>query len=145
MTLQTRSQTLSPTQNVKTLVTPQGDTLIQMKVQDAKVILTLLKECEITDSLVTIYKVESTDKTNKLKIQTETIKTLQLKDTNNLKIVKNLNTLVVNKNTEINGYKTEIDKKDKQIKVQKTLKTIGFIGCIVLPFLTLLYATGGNL
>jgi hypothetical protein len=134
-----------PTQSVKTLVTSKGDTLIQMKVQDAKVILTKLKECEITDSLVTLYKFETLDKTNMLNIKSETIKTLQLKDTNNLKIIKNLNKSIENKNVEIKGYKSDINKKDKQIKVQKTLKTIGFIGCIILPFLTLLYAIGGNL
>jgi hypothetical protein len=145
MMLQTRSQTLLPTQSVKTLVTSKGDTLIQMKVQDAKVILTKLKECEITDSLVTLYKFETLDKTNMLNIKSETIKTLQLKDTNNLKIIKNLNKSIENKNVEIKGYKSDINKKDKQIKVQKTLKTIGFIGCIILPFLTLLYASGGNL
>jgi hypothetical protein len=145
MKLQLHSQSLLPTQSVKTLVTPQGDTLIQMKVQDAKVILTILKECELTDSLVTLYKIETIDKTNMLNIQSETIKILQSKDTNNLKIVKNLNKVVENKDTEIKGYKSDIIKKDKQIKVQKTLKTIGFIGCIILPFLTLLYASGGNL
>jgi hypothetical protein len=143
MTLQIRSQTLSPNQSVKTLVTPQGDTLIQMNIQDAKVILTLLKECEITDSLVTIYKIDSIDKSNKLDIQSETIKLLQSKDTNNIKIIDNLNTLVVNKNTEIGGYKSDIVKKDKEIKMQKTLKTVGFIGCVVLPILTLLLVTGG--
>ena len=52
--------------NIESLVNDKGDTLIVMHLDDAKMLLTDLLECEVTDSLLNVY-VER-DSLNKEKI-----------------------------------------------------------------------------
>ena len=49
------SQNIS-TGEIKTSITPQGDTLIILPLEDAKIILSDLLQYEITDSILEIYK-----------------------------------------------------------------------------------------
>ena len=54
MVLPVASQTISKGE-IKTIVNQKGDTLVIMHLNDAKKILTDLLQCEVTDSLLTVY------------------------------------------------------------------------------------------
>ena len=114
------------------------DTLIVMHVDDAKLILTDILQCEILDTLVIYY--ENKDKVNTEIIQTQ--KEVEVKLNNKIKnlesLVLNLEGVVVNKDKEIT-IKDEIIKIQKrEIRKQKILKVAGFTGSIVLPVVTAL-------
>jgi hypothetical protein len=109
-----------------------------MHVNDAKLILTDILQCEILDTLVIYY--ENKDKVNTKIIQTQ--KEVEVKLNNKIKnlesLVLNLEGVVVNKDKEIT-IKDEIIKIQKrEIRKQKILKVAGFTGSIVLPVVTAL-------
>ena len=109
-----------------------------MHVDDAKLILTDILQCEILDTLVIYY--ENKDKVNTKIIQIQ--KEVEVKLNNKIKnlesVVLNLEGVVVNKDKEI-AIKDEIIKvQKKEISKQKILKVAGFTGSIVLPVVTAL-------
>ena len=116
---------------VETLVNKEGDTLVQFKIKDARVILGDLLDKEIVDSLLVVY--EEKDKLNEelISIKLEEIRLLQQKDLNNEQRIANLNKIIANKDDDLK-------KANKEIRKQKTLKVLSFIGMIVLTTLTIL-------
>ena len=139
MALPMHSQNISIKPNrVQTVVTPQGDTLVQFRLKDAKKILADLLDKEIVDSLLIVYEERDTSKNEVIKLKTEQIRLLQQKSVNHEQQITNLNQIIANKDTEIALANEEIKKQKKEIRKQKILKTIGFIGSVVLPIITLL-------
>ena len=65
------SQTISKGE-IKTIV-ENGDTLVIMNLEDAKIILNDLLEYEIADSLLTVYKEKDSLNTNTITLQKEVI------------------------------------------------------------------------
>lgn len=137
MVLPVASQTISKGE-IKTIVNPKGDTLVMMHLKDAKKILTDLLECEVTDSLLNVYVERDSLNTEKIILKDKLIEKLNLQNENYVKIVSKLETVVKNKD-EIIIYKDKtIKQQEKEIRKQKILKNLGFVGCVVLPVITLI-------
>mgnify|MGYP001145781874 FL=1 len=137
MILPLTSQTISRGE-VKEIINSNGDTLILMNLEDAKIILSDLLEYEIVDSLLTVYKEKDTLNTNTISLQKDVIVKLTQKSFNLQSIVDNFEGILQNKDIEIDIKTQIIEHQNKEIKKQKTLKVVGFIGSILLPILTLI-------
>lgn len=137
MVLPAISQTTS-NGTIESVVNKEGDTLIIMSLSDAKLILSDLWEYEITDSLLNVYVERDSLNSEKIILKDSIIEKLKLQNKNKDEIIKNLNNIVINKIKEI-GYKDLIiEDQKKEIKKQRNLKRLGFVGSVVLPILTLI-------
>lgn len=130
--------TLTKNQRVQTLVTKEGDTLVQFHLKDAKIILADLLDKEIVDSLLVVYEERDALSDELISIKTEQIKLFQQKSVNYELQIENLNKIIKNKDAEIGLANDEIKKQKKEITKQKRLKVLGFIGSVALPIITLL-------
>lgn len=131
------SQTISKGE-IKEIVNSNGDTLVIMNLEDAREILSDLLDYEIVDSLLLSYKKNDSIQEDLIILQKITIKKLQEKNYNQHLIITNLDSLVSNKNREIEINTEVIKIQKKEIKKQKFLKVVGFIGSILLPIITLI-------
>ena len=114
------------------------DTLIVMHVDDAKLILTDILQCEILDTLVIYYENKDKVNTEIIALQKEVESKLNDKVSNLESIVLNLEEVVKNKDREIEIQNEIIKVQKKEIRKQKILKVAGFTGSIVLPVVTAL-------
>ena len=137
MILPATSQTISRGE-VKEIINSDGDTLVLMNLEDAKIVLSDLLEYEIVDSLLTVYKGKDTLNTNTITLQKDVIVKLTQKSENQQSIIDNFEQILANKNTEIDIKNQVIEQQKKEIRKQKALKIVGFIGSIVLPIITLI-------
>ena len=144
MLLQVHSQALSKNQRIKVIVTEKGDTALQMNISDARIVLELLLEKEVNDKLLVKYIERDSLNQNLVTISNQKI--MELQNSNDILnvIIDNLNKKSSNDEAMIKELRNEIRKKEKEIKKQRVLKTLGFIGCVILPVLTLLLSVGGN-
>jgi hypothetical protein len=144
MLLQVHSQALSKNQRIKVIVTERGDTALQMNISDARIVLGLLLEKEVNDELLVKYIERDSLNQNLVTISNQ--KMMGLQNSNDILnvIIDNLNKKSSNDEAMIKELRNEIRKKEKEIKKQRVLKTLGFIGCVILPVLTLLLSVGGN-
>ena len=124
--------------NIESLINDKGDTLIVMPLEEAKMLLTDLLECEVTDSLLNIYVERDSLNKEKIILKDNIIEKLKLQNQNSENIIKNLEDIVGNKDEEISLKDKTIKEQKKEIKKQRNLKRIGFIGSIVLPIVTLI-------
>tara|TARA_R110000782_G_scaffold114483_2_gene204577 strand:+ start:396 stop:734 length:339 start_codon:yes stop_codon:yes gene_type:complete len=109
-----------------------------MNLEDAKIVLSDLLEYEIVDSLLTVYKDKDTLNTNTIALQKDIIIKLTQKSLNTQNIIDNFEYILQNKDIELQVKNLIIDNQKKEIKKEKRLKILGFIGSIVLPILTLI-------
>ena len=128
--------TLSGT--IESVVNKDGDTLVIMSLSDAKLILSDLLEYEITDSLLNVYVERDSLNSEKIILKDSIIEKLNLQNKNKDEIIKNLNDIVINKIKEIEYKNLTIEDQKKEIKKQRNLKRLGFVGSVVLPILTLI-------
>lgn len=124
--------------NIESLVNDKGDTLIVMPLEEAKMLLTDLLECEVTDSLLNIYVERDSLNKEKIILKDNIIEKLKLQNQNTENIIKNLEEIVGNKDEEITLKDKTIKEQKKEIKKQRNLKRLGFIGSIVLPIVILI-------
>ena len=137
MILPIHSQVISRGE-VKETINSNGDTLVIMHLEDARIILNDLLEYEIADSLLTVYKEKDSLNTNTISLQKDIITKLTQKSQNQELQLENFQTLLDNSNKVI-AYKNDtIDQQKKEIRKQKFQKILGFSGSILLPILTLL-------
>ena len=137
MILPIHSQVISRGE-VKETINSNGDTLVIMHLEDARIILNDLLEYEIADSLLTVYKEKDSLNTNTISLQKDVITKLTQKSQNQELQLENFQTLLDNSNKVI-AYKNDtIDQQNKEIRKQKFQKILGFSGSILLPILTLL-------
>lgn len=122
--------------NVQIYVNKQGDTLVFMRYESAKILLTEVLECEYSDSILTEYMLRDSIKNNVIALQKDKILSLSKKGENYTTIIKNLNTILGNKNYEIELKDKEIKKHLRKLKTQKTLTKIGFSLAGALPIIT---------
>ena len=87
--------------NIESVVNDKGDTLIIMHLEDAKMLLTDLLECEITDSLLNVYIERDSLNKDKIILKDDIINKLKLQNQNSETIIKNLEELLNNKDEEI--------------------------------------------
>ena len=138
MTSQSVSQTtLTKDYRVKVIVI-KGDTLIQFKISDAKIILVDVLEKEKLETLVKDYQISDSIKDNSIAIQQTIIKDLEEKSVKQLMVIDNQNNITTNKNEEIIILNDSIKSQKKEIRKQKTLKIIGFTAAVVFPIVVLI-------
>ena len=137
MALPSQSQTISKGE-VKTTVNENGDTLVIMHLEDARIILTDLMEYEVVDSLLLVYKEKDSLNTNTITLQKEIIVKLTQKSENQQVQIDNFQSILENKNSEITLKEETIKQQKKEIRKQKFLKVVGFAGSVILPILILL-------
>lgn len=123
---------------IKTIVNSHGDTLIMMRLDDAKVILSDLMEFRYVDSLLSIYKLRDSLKTSTIVMQKDVIDKLIQKSNNQDTQLTNFQSILSNKDQEITLKEDVIKTQKKEIRKQKVLKIIGFAGSVVLPIITLI-------
>jgi hypothetical protein len=124
-------------QKVKVVIN-NGDTLIQMDVEYARLILKEVLNKKITDSILTYYIGLNSLNIDLVSFQFKQIKTLLSKQDNYVFKIGNLKQVVNNKDIEITTLNSEIKLYKKEIRKQKVLKIIGLGAAIVLPILVLL-------
>jgi len=137
MVLPAISQTTSKG-TIESVVNKDGDTLVIMSLSDAKLILSDLLEYEITDSLLNVYVERDSLNSEKIILKDSIIEKLNLQNKNKDEIIKNLNDIVINKIKEIEYKDLTIEEQQEEIKKQRNLKRLGFVGSVVLPILTLI-------
>ena len=123
---------------VKETINSNGDTLVIMHLEDARVILSDLLEYEIVDSLLTVYKEKDSLNTNTITLQKDVITKLSQKSQNQEYQISNFESILANKNQELQYKDDTIKEQKKEIRKQKLLKLTGFAGSIILPILTLI-------
>jgi hypothetical protein len=123
---------------VETLINQKGDTLIQMKLADAKFILAEILDKEIVDSLVNVYMERDAINMSTIQLQVKEIKAMQQKSENQAKQIANLDKMIANKDEEVAILNNKVAEQKKEIRKQKTYKVLGFISAIILPILVLL-------
>ena len=137
MILPITSQTISKGE-IKTTLNDRGDTLVIMNLEDARVILGDLLEYEIVDSLLTVYKDKDTLNTNTITLQKDVIVKLTQKSENQDLQISNFESILSNKDKELQYKDETIKAQKKEIRKQKFLKILGFAGSVILPIVTLL-------
>ncbi len=137
MILPIHSQTISRGE-IKETVNSNGDTLVIMHLEDARVILNDLLEYEIVDSLLTVYREKDSLNTNAISLQKDVIFKLMEKSDNQQNQIDNFQSILDHKNEEIALKEDTIKQQKKEIRKQKFFKLVGFTGSIILPILTLL-------
>jgi hypothetical protein len=123
---------------VKAFVNETGDTLIAMRLDDAKSILTDILNYQIADSLVKEYEAKDNEKSKIIILQKEAIIKLTEKSENQEMRIANLEEIIKNKDTEISYKDMIIKQQKKEIRKQKVLKIVGFSSAIILPVVTAL-------
>ena len=123
---------------VKEIINSDGDVLVVMHLEDARIILNDLLEYEIADSLLTVYKEKDSLNTNTISLQKDIIFKLAEKSDNQQSQINNFQKILDN-NKQIIQYKDDtIKHQKKEIRKQKLQKILGFSGSVILPILTLL-------
>lgn len=123
---------------VKTFVNERGDTLIAMRIDDAKLILTDVLNYQIADSIIKQYEFKDIENNKVILLQKEAIVKLTEKSENQSKQIELLNQIIGNKDTEVTLLNNIITDQKREIRKQKTLKIIGFSGSVILPILAVL-------
>lgn len=123
---------------VETIINQKGDTLIQMKLADAKIILAEILDKEVVDSLVNVYMERDAINSSTIQLQVKEIKAYQTKSINQEQQIINLEKIMANKDLELSILNEKIKEQKKEIRKQKTYKVLGFISAVILPILVLL-------
>jgi len=137
MILPIHSQTISRGE-IKETINSNGDTLVIMHLEDARIILNDLLEYEIADSLLTVYKEQDSLSKETITLQKDIIFKLVEKSDNQQVQIDNFQTILDHKNEEIELKEDIIKQQKKEIRKQKFFKLMGFTGSIILPILTLI-------
>lgn len=134
-----QSQNISKIEpRVKPVVNAKGDTLIQLKLSDAKIILKDVLAKEVCDSTVAEYIQLDNLRSGTIALQNYKIVTLETKVNNSNIMVDNLETVVKNKDTEIGLLNGIIKKQGREIFKQKFFKFMGFSIALLIPVTFLL-------
>lgn len=123
---------------VTTTINSKGDTLIQFKLSDARLVLNDLLEKRISDSLVFHYEKLDKSRIFSYKLMESKLMVTESKLNNTELMVTNMEKVVVNKDNEINLLNSTIKQQTKEIFKQKTLKIFGFSAAVILPITAIL-------
>jgi hypothetical protein len=137
MVCQAHSQTISTTR-VRSYVNTNGDTLIEMTLADARVVLSDLLQKQVADSIINVYIQRDSLNTSIVTLQRNEINLLQQKAINDGLIVKNLNSVITNKDEEITLLNDVIKKQKREIFKQKVLKVVGSSMAVIIPVIILI-------
>ena len=123
---------------VKTFVSDTGDTLIAMRLDDAKIVLTDLLNYQLADSIIKEYELKDKESSKVIVLQKDVISRLSNQLLNNETRISNLEGVVKNKDEEILIKDNVIKKQKKEIFKQKSFKIFGFIGMGILGVLNII-------
>jgi hypothetical protein len=123
-------------QRVKTVVNTSGDTLIEMSLSDARLILTDIDK-QVSDNIISVYEFRDSLNKSTIQIQLTQINILKEKVKNCETVVKNLNEMLINKEKETVLLNETIIRQKREIRKQRILKIIGFTSAVILPVITL--------
>tara|TARA_R110000824_G_scaffold108636_10_gene255867 strand:- start:1374 stop:1802 length:429 start_codon:yes stop_codon:yes gene_type:complete len=123
---------------IKTLINPEGDTLIILPLEDAKTILSDLLQYEITDSILEVYKERDSLNLHNITLQKDIITNLSSQNSNLKEVILNFEQIQENQIDKLILKDNVITNQKKEIRKQKFQKIMGFIGSVVLPVLTLI-------
>jgi len=138
MALPLNSQITLKKGQVKTFVSDNGDTLITMRIEDAKVILTDILNYQIADSIISEYEAKDKESSKVITLQKNAILKLNDELANDEARIAALEGVIKNKDVEITFKDDVIKNQKKEIRKQKVLKILGFSGAIILPVVTAL-------
>lgn len=138
MALPVHSQTTSTEERIKSFVNEKGDTMVVMAYGDAKLLLRDVLYYEYVDSLYREYKDRDSLNTNTIAIQKNILDVYAQKITNIEEMNENLNTVIENKDVELTLKDDIIKQQKREIRKQKRLKVLGYIGSVVLPIIVLI-------
>jgi hypothetical protein len=130
------SQTISMKKpRVQTLINSNKDTVIQFKINDAKVMLKELYDKKYTDSLLVVY--EDLNKVNEdiLSLDKDQINLLEYENKNQSIMITDLKGIVKNKDDSILLLANEVQHQKTDIRKQKFLKYLAVISSITLGVL----------
>ena len=130
----TKSQ-IKPESNV-TLINDKGDTLIQIKSSDTKIILKDVSHKQVMDTVVKVYVVRDTLQNSIATLEVNVSKNLEKqtdKERNKDIILNKLNNVVEKKDNEITKLNDVVKKQEKEIKKQKLLKLTAYVSGVILP------------
>jgi hypothetical protein len=138
MALPLNSQITLKKGQVKTFVSDNGDTLITMRIEDAKLILIDILNYQIADSIISQYEAKDKESSKVITFQKNAIDKLYNQLANDELRIAALERVIKNKDEEITFKDDVIKKQKREIRKQKTLKILGFSGAIILPVVTAL-------
>ena len=130
--------TLKVEPRVRPVVNTKGDTLIQIKLSDAKILLQDVLEKEVCDSTVAEYIQLDGLRSGTIALQKDKIQTLETKFNNDELRIGNLESVVKNKDTELALLNDIIKKQGREIIKQKVFKIAGFSLALAIPITYLL-------
>ena len=138
MGFQSHSQNTSTDDNrVRVTISPNGDTLVTMAYEDARILLNDVLRYEYTDSLLAVYVERDSLNTQTITFQKMILSNLSMANSNLETMLSNLEQVIENKDSEVDLMNSIIKEQRKEIRKQKVLKVIGFSSAIVLPIITL--------
>lgn len=139
MNLQMNSQTtLTKNNRVSYFINQKGDTIITMKLSDAKIIFKDLLDCKILDSLYTLNYEKTIQLNDIMNLRLEEIKMLNGKINNLQDIINISDEKLKNKDLEISILSEDNDKLKKEVRKQKLLKKLFMVTTIALPITLIL-------
>jgi hypothetical protein len=138
MGFQSHSQNTSTDDNrVRVTISPNGDTLVTMAYEDARILLNDVLKYEYTDSLLAAYVERDSLNMQTITFQKMILSNLSMANSNLETMLSNLEQVIENKDSEVDLMNSIIKEQRKEIRKQKVLKVIGFSSAIVLPIITL--------
>lgn len=137
MALPMHSQIISKPR-VQTLINAKGDTVIQMSLADAKIILVTVFDKQYADSLISVYETRDSLNSSTITLLKKDLDLYRTKNNNLEQVLLNDTQILVNKDTEIDLLNKTIKLQKKEIRKQKVLKILGFTAAVVLPITAIL-------
>lgn len=134
------SQTISKQDRIKIHIDIKGDTITTMSYADSKLLLEDVLKYRYTDSLLGVYKEREITYNNLITSQKNKINLLVNKNLNLHNTNVNLESMMTNRNRELEIVHEVIEKQEREIKRQKTKKVLGFIGAGALAITAILIA-----
>ncbi len=118
---------------VTVVIDSKGDTIIQFKAADAKIILKDVLDKQVLDTIVKVYVVRDSLQNSTITLQLNVIKNLENENKNKDIITSNLDKVVMNKDSEITKLNVVVEKQKKEIRKQKFLKITAYITGVLIP------------
>ena len=132
------SQNTLKTEPRVTVINTKTDTLIQVKVNDAKILLKDVLDKVVCDEMVVKLNDLDSLRIETILYQTSKIEILENKISNQAMMVGNLEAVVQNKDNELALLNDIIKKQGREINRQKVFKIAGFSLALALPITYLL-------
>ena len=121
---------------VTTYINQEGDTMVVMSIESARILLEDVLNYEYTDMLLKEYMVRDSLNNETIEIQKNIIVDISKKNENLKDIITNLEEVINNKDSETSIKDEIIKQQKKEIRKQKLLKIIGFATTFILVIIT---------